>query len=445
MNFFYKIKSHYLPLGFDPKETRLNTLNPKLHYRYFVSEPLENTEFIDKKTFDEFDIYRGKRFTSDTLFSKISGETKERSVGLFKGWVDILSKTQKDLISKQFPNKTSNFEGNNRSFDSINMLGKPAKIDLNKEFMERTVCLIRVYVISATTLAQLDEDSLSDPYLVLKLGDQTQDNMKEYQQDKTNCDFNRLFEFKTVLPGASHLNIQVWDKDLLVKDDLIGETFIDLENRYFSKRFRKLSNIPIETRPLFHPLSKLEKGRLRLWLEVIPVANLDEVKLLWDLTPRPPCLYELRVVVWDVEDVASQDIEDCSDLFITGRFGEKQEKTDTHYRSQSGNGSFNWRMVWDVVLPLSDSSVSFQVWDKDFFSPDDFIAEGTISFKNEADRAYEGENVEKICGKKMVKVKQKNEEGKQGEREVMVKEEKFLVELKNIKKAGCVKNFLRFF
>jgi len=119
----------------------------------------------------------------------------------------------------------------NRSFDSINMLGKPTIIDLNKEFMERTPVLVRVYVISATSLAQLDEDSLSDPYLVLKLGDQKLDNEKEYQTDQTNCDFNKMFEFKTVLPGASQLNIQVWDKDFLVKDDLIGETFIDLENR----------------------------------------------------------------------------------------------------------------------------------------------------------------------------------------------------------------------
>ena len=286
----------------------------------------------------------------------------------------------------------------------------------------------------------MDDDSLSDPYLVLRLGDQVQDNAKEYQTDKANCDFFKMFEFKTVLPGASHLQIQVWDKDLLVKDDLIGETYIDLENRYFSKRFRKLSNIPIETRPLYHPLSKTEKGRIKLWVEIIPVKNSEEVKMIWDLTPRPPCDYQLRVIVWDVENVPSQDIEDCSDLFVTALVGEKQQKTDTHFRAQNGAGSFNWRMLWDIVLPLKDPTITFQVWDQDFFSPNDFIAEATIKFKKEADSAYENENIEKIYGNKKVKIKQKiqGENNKTIEKEVTVNDEKFTIELNNCKKSGHV-------
>jgi hypothetical protein len=53
------------------------------------------------------------------------------------------------------------------------------------------------------------------------------------------------------LPGVSQLHVQVWDKDLLIQDDLIGETIIDLENRFFSKRWRNLPHKPIETRELF--------------------------------------------------------------------------------------------------------------------------------------------------------------------------------------------------
>ena len=134
-----------MALGFDTKETRLNNPKPKRHYRYYIDEPLENTQFVDKKTFDEFDIYRGKRFTSDSLLSKLSGESKERSVGLFKGWIDIVSKTQKETLSKQVANKLFTDVEMNRSFESINMVGKSVVIDLNKEFMERTICLVKIY------------------------------------------------------------------------------------------------------------------------------------------------------------------------------------------------------------------------------------------------------------------------------------------------------------
>lgn len=358
---------------------------------------------------------------------------------MFKGWIDITSLSLKETLLKEYPKKLLEEIEANRSFESINLLGKTTTIDLNKEFIEKTVCLVRAYILSATSLAQMDEDSLSDPYLVVKLGDQTQNNEKEYQQDKTNCEFNKMFEFKTILPGASQLQIQVWDKDFLVKDDLIGETSIDLENRYFSKRFRRLVAIPIETRPLYHPLSKLEKGRIKLWLEVIPVKNTPDVKLIWDLTPRPPCFYELRIVIWDVEGVPSQDIEDCSDLFVSAMVGEEKQKTDTHFRSQNGSGSFNWRMVWDVVMPMKDPTVTFQVWDKDFFSPSDFIAEATLSFKKEANSGYENENIEKIYGNKKVKVKQKNSEnGQTLEREITVNDDKFVIELQNCKKSGYV-------
>jgi hypothetical protein len=52
----------------------------------------------------------------------------------------------------------------------------------------------------------------------------------------------------------------LWDKDNFVKDDLIGETIIDLENRFFSKKWRNLPYAPIETREIFSPFSSLTRG-----------------------------------------------------------------------------------------------------------------------------------------------------------------------------------------
>ena len=45
----------------------------------------------------------------------------------------------------------------------------------------------------------------------------------------------RTFEFEALIPMDSILTVGVYDWDLVGSDDLIGETKIDLENRFYSK------------------------------------------------------------------------------------------------------------------------------------------------------------------------------------------------------------------
>ncbi len=45
---------------------------------------------------------------------------------------------------------------------------------------------------------------------------------------------NRAYEFEVQLPIQSLLRIQLWDWDMTSTDDLIAETKIDIENRWFS-------------------------------------------------------------------------------------------------------------------------------------------------------------------------------------------------------------------
>ena len=49
------------------------------------------------------------------------------------------------------------------------------------------------------------------------------------------CLSYRCFEIEATFPMESSLTVQVYDWDLVGSDDLIGETTIDLENRYYSK------------------------------------------------------------------------------------------------------------------------------------------------------------------------------------------------------------------
>jgi len=56
---------------------------------------------------------------------------------------------------------------------------------------------------------------------------------------------------------------------LLFGDDLIGETTVDLEDRYFSSDFKSLMNKPIEHRKLSHYSTELSQGTVVMWTELI--------------------------------------------------------------------------------------------------------------------------------------------------------------------------------
>ena len=52
-----------------------------------------------------------------------------------------------------------------------------------------------------------------------------------------------MYELDCTIPLESELKVQIFDYDLLSGDDLIGETKIDLENRFLSTR-RGLVGLP---------------------------------------------------------------------------------------------------------------------------------------------------------------------------------------------------------
>lgn len=96
--------------------------------------------------------------------------------------------------------------------------------------------LVRVYCVAAKHLFPKDFSGKADPFLVVKLGDKRISDSDNHETGTLQPEFGRLFEFEGFLPFDNLLTVQVYDWDLLPgSNDLIGETKIDIENRFYSK------------------------------------------------------------------------------------------------------------------------------------------------------------------------------------------------------------------
>ena len=74
----------------------------------------------------------------------------------------------------------------------------------------------------------------SDPYLVVKIGEQEQNTEKSAVKNCLDPIFGKMFEFTCTLPEDRTLSLTVMDRDRLLRDDVIGSTEIDLEDRFYT-------------------------------------------------------------------------------------------------------------------------------------------------------------------------------------------------------------------
>ncbi|XP_055621532.1 otoferlin-like [Toxorhynchites rutilus septentrionalis] len=200
---------------------------------------------------------------------------------------------------------------------------------------------------------------------------------------------------------------------ITLRDDTVISNTEDLRERLALTVLKNFHQIPVlgrhfipehvESRPLFHPdYPGIEQGRLQLWIEIYP-SHLTPNFV--DITPNPPKPFELRVIVWNTQDVILDEKnifgKKMSDIYIKCWLQDVEDAqfTDIHYRSLDGTGNFNWRMIFPFHYSSSETMMiiahkksfyeqleteqkvppllTVQVWDNDLFSRDDFL--GTLN------------------------------------------------------------------
>ncbi|XP_070694676.1 fer-1-like protein 6 [Pempheris klunzingeri] len=445
-------------LGLPTKLATLKLYNKELEADFGPFDDWVNT----------YELFRGKA-------SEEEGAAEERFVGKFKGRFCLYKLTDDD----------------EEDWDEAADAGH--RVDRGIPPNSPVQVLIRVYVVSASNLHPADPDGKADPYIVIRIGKNEIKDRDNYIPKQLNPVFGRSFEMQVKFPQESLLSLLIYDYDLVGGDDLIGETRIDLENRFYSRHratcglpseysldgynawrdclkpsellsklcrenrldgphFRpgritvadkvftgktlfmdedqpvesyehlslkilhRWAEIPgggcklvpehIETRTLFNKTRPgMDQGQVQMWVDMFPL-DLPHPGPSVDISPRKPKGYELRVVIWNTEDVILEDSnfltgQQSSDIYIKGwlkGLEDDRQETDVHYNSLTGEGNFNWRFVFPfsylpaekVVVVRKRESIfsldkteqklpailSLQVWDFETLSSDDFL--GTL-------------------------------------------------------------------
>uniref|UniRef100_A0A8C4RQZ0 Myoferlin n=1 Tax=Erpetoichthys calabaricus TaxID=27687 RepID=A0A8C4RQZ0_ERPCA len=392
---------------------------------------------------------------------------------------------------EEYPAVVGEFKG---SFSIYSLSDDPNVPEPPRQFRELPEsepqeCIVRIYIIRGIDLQPKDSNGLCDPYIKIIWGKKVIEDRDHYIPNTLNPLFGRMFELTCIIPQDKDLKIAVFDYDLMSRDDEVGNTVIDLENRLLShfgahcglpqsycvsgvnqwrdqlRPSQILQNLAhlkgfcppavydsgmslsyggrdymleefeagkiihdhlgppherlalhvlrtqvlipehVETRTLYSTFQQsLPQGKLQMWVDIFP-KSLGTPGPPFDIYPRKPKKYILRVIIWNTSDVILEETsitgEKMSDIYVKGWMpgmeGNKQ-RTDVHYRSLDGDGNFNWRLVFPFeYLPAEQlcsisrkdhfwsldktefrvpPQILIQLWDNDKFSLDDCL--GTL-------------------------------------------------------------------
>ncbi|KAH8085619.1 hypothetical protein JL720_7609 [Aureococcus anophagefferens] len=353
----YKLSD--LPISFPSQWAVAEYLNGREWWTN--KDGLELEKFLKTKPFETYPVYRGKYHPNPS-------KSTLRSVGFFKGIIRVLDSDPSFEAEPFFPMAVL----------------KP----------QQYIC--RLYAIRGANLQPVDGNSC-DPYLRVKLGSEVDSRSDSKLLRTLKPDFYETFEFTTTLPGPAVLKIQVkdWNRFYPIHE-LVGETKIDLEDRWFHRDWQAIDELepgtknklkPIEIRSLHKEGSHTAQGQVHMWLEIRPEREaLREPRTVLEAPEKRE--FEVRVICWKTKDVPYES----GDYYAEFQIGDsKKQCTDIHWRCRSGRASWNWRLKFPVELPLASPELgrlNVQLWDKDIIKWNDIIGQSQLDLYRWLLKAY---------------------------------------------------------
>eukprot|EP01114_Cavostelium_apophysatum_P012665 TRINITY_DN2890_c0_g1_i2.p1 TRINITY_DN2890_c0_g1~~TRINITY_DN2890_c0_g1_i2.p1 ORF type:complete len:2032 (+),score=608.70 TRINITY_DN2890_c0_g1_i2:72-6098(+) len=341
----------------------------------------ELESFLKEPTFGLLSVYRAK---------SSRGISRRIEVGKFKGKFRIIEKSQ---IGKVDP-----------PMDLI-------------EMFRPTDYTVRVYVLEGYQFVAKDSDGKNNPYVTIKNGDKKVKDVNDKKQGTARPLFYKCYEMICSFPEHNNHQISIYDYNKYTKHDLIGTTKIDLENRLFSSEWKNMERKPMEYRTLWSPSSNSPQGQLKMWVDIMTQEEARRNPPIPIALPVPLEM-ELRLIVWETKEVVFAD-KKCSDIFVTAYpEGQKPQVTDTHWRSEDGKGSFNWRMIFPVTIPSALPKFKLQIWDKDILTPDDAICEANLNLRPFYKKAFKNKSSRESLSKQWISMTHPSAQGVQGKIQV---------------------------
>ncbi|NXI16257.1 FR1L4 protein, partial [Irena cyanogastra] len=158
----------------------------------------------------------------------------EHEFGNFEDWLCIFPLHCGEANEDEDGNEDEHYVGKYKVYPTKEAVTEP-KVSRGIPRNRPIKVLVRVYIVEATNLSPADPNGKANPYVVVTVGQQQKNTKERYIPKQLNPVFGEVVELTVSFPKESELTVAIFDHDLVGSDDPIGETKIDLENRFYSK------------------------------------------------------------------------------------------------------------------------------------------------------------------------------------------------------------------